>query len=295
MEHKEEIGLNTYPLKSRKRSDLYDKVIKALSTLSALIGLFALSWILYIVLLKGFRAYNASFFLHLPLPPGMEGGGIANALLGTIIMTGLAALVSTPLGMLAGVYLAEYGKEERFTGLVHFLTNTLIGVPSIIVGLFAYTICVLPMRTFSALAGALALSIIMFPVIVRTTEDILNMVPNSLREAGLALGVPRWRVILNIVFRAGKSGLLTGVLLAVARISGETAPLLFTALNSPYWLKSLKEPVANLPVTIFNYAMSPFSDWQMKAWGASLLIMAGVLTLTVIARIILKSPKMYGK
>jgi phosphate transport system permease protein len=151
------------------------------------------------------------------------------------------------------------------------------------------------MRTFSALAGAVALCIIMFPVIVRTTEDILNMVPNSLREAGLALGVPRWRVILNIVFRAGKSGLLTGVLLAVARVSGETAPLLFTALNSPYWLKSLKEPVANLPMTIFNYAMSPFTDWQMKAWGASLLIMMGVLVITIIARSILKGPKMYGK
>jgi phosphate transport system permease protein len=291
MEHKEKISLSEVPLKSRNRRKLYDKIVKAISALGALIGLFALSWILYVVLIKGLKAYNGAFFTHLPTPPGMEGGGIANALMGTILMTGMAGIASIPLGMLAGIYLAEYGKGDKFAGFVRFLTNTLIGVPSIIVGLFAYTVCVMTMGTFSAIAGAFALSIIMLPVIVRTTEDILNMVPNSLREAGLALGTPHWRVILDIVFRSGKSGLLTGVLLAVARVSGETAPLLFTALNSPYWIKSLKEPVANLPVTIFNYAMSPFSDWQAKAWGASLLIMVGVLILTVVARLVIGHSK----
>lgn len=288
MEHQKETLLISYPFKSKRKRKLLDLIVKSISALGAAAGLFVLLWILFVVLKNGFGSYNKAFFTQLPTPPGMEGGGIINALAGTLIMTALGAVISIPIGMLAGVYLSEFGKGDKFAESVRFITNTLIGVPSIIVGLFAYTLFVMPMQGFSAIAGAFALSVIMLPVVVRTTEDILNMVPNSLREAGLALGAPQWRVIMNIIFRAGKNGLLTGVLLAVARISGETAPLLFTALNSPYWISSLHEPTANLPVTIFNYAMSPFADWQAKAWGASLLIMIGVLTLTIIARTAIK-------
>jgi len=194
-------------------------------------------------------------------------------------------MLGTPIGILAGIFLAEFGKGSRLALVIHSITNILIGVPSIIVGVFVYTLVVEPMKTFSGIAGAISLAIIMLPVVVRTTEDILKLVPNSLRESGLAIGASRWQVTLQLVFRTAKSGLLTGVLLAVARVSGETAPLLFTAMNSPYWMGSLTEPTSNLTVTIFNYAMSPYPDWQAKAWGASLLIMAGVLTLSIISRL----------
>jgi len=197
-------------------------------------------------------------------------------------------VIAIPIGLLAGTYLAEIGKGTRLAEAVRFVTNILIGVPSIIVGIFIYALLVVPMRSFSGYAGAAALAVIMLPIVVRTTEDMLNLVPDSLRESALALGASRWQVTLNVVFRAAKRGILTGVLLAVARVSGETAPLLFTALNSAYWFSSLKEPLSNLTVTIFNYAMSPYQDWQQKAWGASLLITVGVLFLTITARLIMK-------
>lgn len=271
--------------RSIKKRYIVDLLIKAISTAGGLIGLFFLTWILYEVILRGLSSLNFAFFTQLPTPPGIVGGGLANAITGTLLITLLAALLGTPLGILAGVFLAEFGKGSRLASVVRFVTNILIGVPSIIVGIFVYTLIVAPMKTFSGLSGAISLAVIMLPVVVRTTEDILNLVPNSLRESGLAIGASRWRVTMQLVFRAAKSGLLTGVLLAVARVSGETAPLLFTALNSPYWMHSLTEPTANLTVTIFNYAMSPYPDWQTKAWGASLLIMAGVLTLSIIARL----------
>jgi phosphate transport system permease protein len=213
---------------------------------------------------------------------------LANAIVGTLLITAMGAVIGTPIGILAGVYLAEYGKGTKIASAIRFVTNILIGVPSIIVGVFVYALVVMPSKTFSAHAGAASLAIIMLPVVVRTTEDMLNMVPSSLREAGLSLGAPNWKVILNIVFRAARGGLLTGVLLAIARVSGETAPLLFTALNSTYWMNSLNEPIANLTVTIFNYAMSPYADWKSQAWGASLLIMAGVLLLNILARLAFK-------
>ncbi len=269
-----------------KRRHITDYTVKVISTVGALVGLFFLTWILYEVTLRGLMALNWAFFTELPSPPGVTGGGVANAILGTVIITILAAIMGTPLGILAGVFLAEFGKGSKFSSLVRFMTNILIGVPSIIVGVFVYTLIVAPMKSFSGLAGAVSLAIIMLPVIVRTTEDMLNMVPNSLRESGLALGVSRWQVTLQIVFKAARSGMLTGILLAVARVSGETAPLLFTAMNSSYWLTSLNEPTANLTVTIFNYAMSPYADWQAKAWGASLLIMAAVLALNIFARLV---------
>lgn len=263
---------------------LSNKNVQIISTIAASTGLLFLIWILSTVLVKGIAAFNWSFFVDIPTPPGIEGGGIANAIVGTFLMTLLATVMAIPVGLLAGVYLAEFGKEGKFASAIRFTTNVLIGVPSIIVGIFVYALIVIPMNKFSGYAGAFALGVIMFPVVVRATEDMLQMVPDSLRESSLALGIPRWRTTLGIVFREARNGLLTGILLAVARVSGETAPLLFTALNSSYWVKSLSGPTPNMTVTIFNYAMSPYSDWQSKAWGASLLITGGVLFITIIAR-----------
>jgi phosphate transport system permease protein len=258
---------------------------------SALIGIMALCWITLDVLGKGLGAWNIDFFTKLPTPPGIPGGGVINAMVGTLTMTLMASLASIPLGLLAGVYLAEFGQDSRLADNSRFLANVLMGLPSIIIGVFAYAVLVRPLGNFSGYAGAFALAIIMLPVIARTTEDMLRLVPNTLRESALALGAPRWKVTLSIVFRAAKSGLITGVLLAVARVSGETAPLLFTALNSPFWSGSLAEPTPNLTVTIFDYAMSPYADWQAKAWGASLLITLGVLLFTVTARWVLRERK----
>ncbi len=275
-------------LNSLKKRRRFNSGIQVVSALSALIGLAALLWILFVVLQRGVGALNWDFFTKLPTPPGIAGGGLANAIVGTLLITLLAAILGTPLGILAGVYLAEYGKGTKIAGIIRSMTNILIGIPSIIVGVFVYALIVLPSKTFSAYAGAASLAIIMLPVVVRTTEDMLRMVPSSLREAGLSLGAPNWRVILQIVFRAARGGLLTGILLAVARVSGETAPLLFTALNSTFWMQSLNEPIANLTVTIFNYAMSPYADWKSQAWGASLLIMGAVLILNIAARLAFK-------
>jgi len=258
---------------------------------SACAGILILFWILYVVVGRGLGALNLAFFTQLPTPPGVSGGGLANAIVGTLVLTAGATLIAVPLGLMAGVYLAEFSGESKVGDYSRFSANVLMGMPSIIVGVFAYTLVVVPLGHFSGYAGALALAILMLPVITRTTEDMLRLVPNTLREAALALGAPRWRVTLAIVFRAAKAGLITGILLAVARVSGETAPLLFTALNSPYWSGSLGEPTANLTVTIYNYAMSPYPDWQQKAWGASLLITLGVLLATVLARFLLRERK----
>jgi phosphate transport system permease protein len=255
---------------------------------SALLGIGILIWILSGVIARGLGAINLDFFIQLPTPPGMEGGGLANAILGTLAMTVAATLLSVPLGLLAGVYLAEFGQESRVADQSRFSSNVLMGIPSIIVGVFAYTLVVIPLGHFSGYAGVVALAILMMPVITRTTEDMLRLVPNTLRESALALGAPRWKVTLSVVFRAAKAGLLTGILLAVARVSGETAPLLFTALNSPYWFQSLSGPTPNLTVTIFNYAMSPYDDWQRLAWGASLLITVSVLAFTLLTRFLVR-------
>lgn len=265
-----------------------DTAIKVIATLSAMVGLVALAWILCVVLARGASALNVSFFTQLPNPPGIPGGGLANAIVGTLCMTGLAALVGVPLGLLGGVYLAEFGKASPLAQPVRFAANILMGTPSILVGVFVYSIVVLSSKHFSGYAGAMALAIIILPVVIRTTEDMLHLVPDNLRESALALGAPRWKVTLDVVFRAARAGLLTGILLAIARISGESAPLLFTALNSAYWNRSLNEPMANLTVTIFNYAMSPYVDWQRMAWGASLLITMGVLSLMILARLLIR-------
>jgi phosphate transport system permease protein len=270
---------------------LMDKIVSGWAVISALLGIGALIWILSGVIARGVGALNFSFFTQLPTPPGMAGGGMANAILGTLAMTVAATLISVPIGLLSGIYLAEFGQESRVADNSRFSANVLMGMPSIIVGVFAYTLVVLPLGHFSGYAGALALAILMIPVVTRTTEDMLRLVPNTLRESALALGAPRWQVTLKVVFRAAKAGLLTGILLAVARVSGETAPLLFTALNSPYWFKSLSGPTPNLTVAIFNYAMSPYEDWQQMAWGASLVITAGVLAFTLLARFVVRERK----
>ena len=262
---------------------LLDRAVRVSASLAALLGIGALLWILGVVVQRGVGALNLDFFTALPSPPGVEGGGLASAIVGTLLLTGAATLLGVPVGLLAGVYLAEFGRTSRLGAAVRFSVNVLMGLPSILVGLFVWTVLVVPFGGFSGHAGAVALALIMLPVVARTTEDMLALVPNALREAALAVGTPRWKVTL-IVFRAAKGGLVTGVLLAVARVSGETAPLLFTALNSPFWPSSFSEPVANLTVTLFQYAMSPYDDWQAKAWGAALLIMAGVLTTTLLAR-----------
>ena len=267
---------------------LINLMVSGLAAGSALLGLLALTGILSVVLIRGAGAVNLSFFTQLPTPPGVAGGGLANALVGTLVITLLATVLGVPIGLLAGVYLGEFGQQSRLANATRFAVNVLMGVPSIIIGVFVYTLIVIPMKGFSGYAGALALAIIMLPIVARTAEDMLRLIPDSLRESGLALGAPRWRVTLAIVFRAAKAGLITGVCLAVARVSGETAPLLFTALNSPYWPSSLGEPTPNLTVTVFNYAMSPYPDWQRMAWGASLLITLGVLALTLLARLSLR-------
>jgi phosphate transport system permease protein len=270
--------------RSKAKRVFINRLVMAISAAVSGLFLFILGWVLYEVVMRGGAALNFSFFTKLPTPPGIAGGGLANAIIGTLMMAILAIAIGVPIGLLAGVYLSEFGQESRFANAVRFVCNVLMGTPSIIIGMFVYALLVVPTHRFSGYAGAAALAILMLPVVTKTTEDILKLVPNTLRESALALAAPRWKVTLGVVFRAGKSGLLTGILLAIARISGETAPLLFTALNSPYWPRKFHEPVANLTVTIFNYAMSPYADWQQKAWGASLLITVSVLLLTVIAR-----------
>jgi phosphate transport system permease protein len=274
------------PPRGRKAVNL---LVNIWAVSSAALGIIALFWITATVLVRGWAALNLSFFTRMPTPPGIEGGGLVNAMVGTLVLTLLATLAAVPLGLLGGVFLAEFGQDSRLAHHSRFAANVLMGMPSIIVGVFAYAVLVRTLGNFSGYAGAFALFILMLPIIIRTTEDMLRLVPNTLREAALALGFPRWRVTLSIVFRAAKSGLLTGILLAVARVSGETAPLLFTALNNPFqhffnWNLGLNEPYPNLTVTIFDYAMSPYPDWQTKAWGASLVITAAILLLTIVAR-----------
>ncbi|MGB9711852.1 MAG: phosphate ABC transporter permease PstA [Dissulfurimicrobium sp.] len=271
----------------KKRSMLPRRLVNSValvaSSISAFIGIFFLVWILFEILARGFSAINWAFFTELPLPPGEAGGGLANAMLGTVIITVLAMIMGVPLGILAGTYLSEFG-HGRFAGVTRFLSGIFGSAPAIVIGIFVYAIIVVPMKSFSGLAGAVSLAILMLPVITRTTEEMLKLVPSGLREAALALGAPYWHMVVQVVYRGARAGMLTGIILAVARVSGETAPLLFTSLNSPYWPSGILRPMPNLTVTIFNYAMSPYDDWQMKAWGASFIIAFSVLVMNIIAR-----------
>lgn len=258
----------------------------AASLLCAVFGIVFLFWILKDVLINGAPAFNRAFFVELPAPPGVEGGGLANAILGTVMITAIATAIGVPSGILAGTYLSEYGRKSRVASVVRFVSDILVSAPSIVIGVFVYAILVKPFRGFSALAGAIALSIIMLPVVVRTAEEMLKLVPDETREAALALGAPHWKVTLQVVYRGAVRGITTGVMLAVARVSGETAPLIFTSFNNSFWNFKLSEPTATLTVTIFNYAMGPYEDWHAKAWGAAFLITATVLVITILARAI---------
>ncbi len=269
------------------RRRLTNRAVMALATGAAGLGLAMLLWILTDVAMRGATALSWSFFTALPAPPGMEGGGLANAIVGTVLMTGLAAAIATPMGLACGTYLAEVGRGLIATA-VRLVNDILVSAPSIVVGVFVYLLLVKTTGHFSGYAGAVSLAILMVPVVTRTTEEMLRLVPVALREAALAIGCPQWRMTVQILFRAARSGLTTGILLAIARVAGETAPLLFTALNSPYWVRSLSEPTANLTVTLFNYAMSPYDDWRFLAWGAALLITGAVLTTSIAARLALR-------
>lgn len=260
------------------------------SILTTLFGLFWLVWILWTTVRFGVGAIDWSLFTETTPAPGNE-GGLANAILGSLIMVGLATVVGTPFGILVGTYLGEFGRGTRLASVVRFINDVLLSAPSIVVGLFVYELIVANMGRFSGLAGAAALAIILLPVVIRTTEEMLRLVPGSLREAALALGAPYWKMVALIAYRAAISGIVTGVLLAIARISGETAPLLFTALNNQYWSDSLLEPMANLPVVIFQFAMSPYEQWHELAWVGALLITLSVLVLSVVARTLLSRIK----
>jgi phosphate transport system permease protein len=260
-------------------------VVLALSVAATAFGLIWLGFILWTLLRNGIGAISLDFFVQTTPPPG-SAGGLRNAIYGSVVMTLVATLVGSPIGILAGTFLAEYGRSNPIASAVRFINDILLSAPSIIVGIFIYQLMVLRMGHFSAWAGAMALAMIVIPVVVRTTEDMLNLVPGSLREAAFALGTPKWKVIVMITYRAAMQGMLTGVLLAVARISGETAPLLFTALNNQFWSTNMDAPMANLPVVIFQFALSPYKDWQSLAWGGALLITAAILVLNITARLL---------
>lgn len=253
-----------------------------------LLAVVPLACVLTYVAAKGLGGLSLHFFTELPKPVGETGGGFGNAILGTIVLVGLACALGIPIGVLAGVYLAEFG-NNRFGKAVRFSADVMSGVPSIAVGIFVYTLVVLSMRRFSALAGGIALGILMLPTITRTTEELLKLVPDALREAGLALGIPKWRVILRVVLRTGAPGIATGVMLAVARAAGETAPLLFTAFSNRFWSTSLDKPIGSLPVQIYTYAVSPYEDWHRQAWAAALVLIALVLVLNIGARLLTAS------
>ena len=250
---------------------------------AALFGMAWLALILGALLWQGLSGVSLRVFTEMTPPPGAD-GGLLNPIVGSLIMTGLAVAIGTPIGILAGTFMAEYGRYSRLSSVVRFINDILLSAPSIVVGLFVYEVLVRPMGQFSGIAGAVALAIIVIPVVVRTTEDMLLLVPNTLREAAAALGLPRAYIVRRIAYRAARAGIVTGVLLAIARISGETAPLLFTALNNQFWSTNLNAPMASLPAVIFQFALSPYNDWQRLAWTGALLITVAVLALSIIAR-----------
>ena len=272
-------GNPTY--RSRKRVNFF---LLAVSGLALAFGLFWLIWILGTLLYEGGTALaRATLYYQMTPPPGAD-GGLANAIAGSLVMVAVGTLLGTPVGILAGTYLAEYGRGSWLAGATRFLNDVLLSAPSIVIGLFVYSVYVAQVKHFSAWAGAMALALIVIPVVVRTTDDMLKLVPNTLREAAMALGCPAWKMITSITYRAARVGILTGVLLAVARISGETAPLLFTSLNNQFWSNDMNAPMSNLPVVIFQFAMSPYDDWHRLAWGGAALITIAVLVLNILAR-----------
>jgi phosphate transport system permease protein len=274
-------------VKHRRRKRV-NAIALTLSLSAMAFGLFWLAWILIETVRLGLGGLSLVTFTEMTPPPQADSGGLANAIFGSLVMVSLATLVGTPVGVLAGIYLAEYGQKGWLGQLTRFINDILLSAPSIVIGLFIYAMVVSRMRSFSALAGVLALSLIVIPVVIRTTENMLALVPNALREAAYALGTPKWKVITLVTLKAARAGVVTGVLLAFARIAGETAPLLFTALSNQFWTWSLAEPMASLPVTIFKFAMSPYDNWQKLAWAGVFLITLGVLALNILARIMFR-------
>ncbi len=272
-----------------KKRQLYNKVALTLSMLAMASGLFWLIWILFTTLQLGISGMSLDLFTQMTPPPNTPGGGLANAISGSLVLVGLATLVGTPIGILAGVYLAEYGQRTWLGRATRFINGILLSAPSIVIGLFVYAFYVERAGHFSGLSGVIALALMVIPVVLSTTENMLRLVPDSLREAAFALGAPKHAVIMRVALKSSMGGVITGILLAVARISGETAPLLFTALSNQFWSLDLDKPMANLPMTIFKFAMSPFKDWQELAWAAVFLITLGVLGLNILARVLFRA------
>jgi phosphate transport system permease protein len=273
-----------------RRRTIVNKVGMTLSGIAMLGGLLGLAWILWTLFYNGLSALDLDFFTHSTPAPGSPDGGMANAIVGSLLMVGASTLVATPVGILAGIYLSEYGATSRFAATTRFVVDIMLSAPSIVIGLFVYAVAVATVGHFSGWAGSVALGLIAVPVVVRTTENMLNLVPGSLREAAFALGAPRWRVNLAVTLRAVKGGVVTGVLLSIARMIGETAPLLFTALNNQFFSTDMSQPMANLPVVIYNFALSPYEDWQRLAWGGAALIALVVLGINIAARVLFRDP-----
>jgi len=270
---------------SRKR---VNQVALTLSLLAMSFGLFWLFWILFDTIVLGISGINWTTMTQMTPPPN-DVGGLANAIFGSFLMVGLAAFVGTPIGIMAGIYLAEFDTRGWLASVTRFVNDILLSAPSIVIGLFVYSVVVVRFKSFSGMAGVIALALIVIPIVIRTTENMLQLVPSGLREAAYALGAPKWKVILSITLRASRAGVVTGVLLAIARIAGETAPLLFTALSNQFWTSSLGEPMASLPVTIFKFAMSPYENWQKLAWAGVFIITVTVLGLNILARVLTRS------
>lgn len=270
----------------QRQRRLKNSLALTLSLLTMAFGLFWLLWILWTTVSRGVGGLSLGLFTQMTPPPNADGGGLANALAGSGLLILWSTLVGTPLGILAGIYLAEYGRKSWVAEVLRFTNDILLSAPSIVIGLFVYTIVVSRMHHFSGWAGVIALALLQIPIVIRTTENMIKLVPDSLREAAYALGTPQWRIILSITVKASLSGIMTGVLLAIARIAGETAPLLFTALSNQFWSTDMMQPIANLPVTIFKFAMSPFAQWQSLAWAGVLVITLCVLLLNILARVI---------
>ena len=271
-----------------RRRKLVNVLSQGGSIVAAGIGIAALVLIVWTLFVNGIRSIDLAMFTQMTPPPG-SAGGLLNAIVGSLVLTGVGVAIATPIAILAGTYLAEYGRYSLLAKPTRFVTDILLSAPSIVIGLFVYEVMVIPMGHFSAWAGSMALAIIVIPVVVRTTENMLGLVPDSLREAAIALGTPRWKVIRSVCYRAARQGILTGIMLAVARVTGETAPLLFTALNNQFWSTDLNAPMSNMPVVIFQFAMSPYEDWQKLAWGGALLITLSVLSLNVVARAVINT------
>ena len=272
--------------RSRKRTN---RIALALSLAAMAFGVFWLVWILVETVRLGIGGIALATFTEMTPPPQAESGGLANAIFGSLMMVSLATLIGTPVGILAGIYLAEYGQKGWLGSVTRFINDILLSAPSIVIGLFIYSVVVARFKSFSGWAGVLALALIVIPVVIRTTENMLSLIPNALREAAYALGTPKWKVISSVTLKAARAGVITGILLALARIAGETAPLLFTALSNQFWTSDLREPMASLPVTIFKFAMSPYENWQKLAWAGVFLITLGVLLLNILARVLFKN------